>query len=111
MVTIISKDFEIVRARNPGQDSIISRSVWFCKPRKGFVVRGSLLSNLFVCEKTKNEEAGGIGIICVGGLLTSDMRRGRAETTPILLLPLSSKSVWFFFHSFSNVYCFQVYKL
>lgn len=55
----------------------------------------SLLSNLFVWEKTKNDDAGGIGIICVGGLLTSDIRRGLADTTRISLSPSLSKSVFY----------------
>lgn len=40
------------------------------------------LSHLFVCENTKNDDAGGMGIICVGALFTSDIRLGRAEITP-----------------------------
>lgn len=39
-------------------------------------------SHLFVCENTKNDDAGGMGIICVGGLFISDIRLGRAEITP-----------------------------
>lgn len=42
----------------------------------------SRLSHLLVSENTKNDVAGGIGIICVGALFTSDIRRGRAEITP-----------------------------
>lgn len=37
--------------------------------------------NLLFCENMKNEDAGGIGIICVGGLFISDIRLGRADMT------------------------------
>ena len=37
------------------------------------------LKNLFVCEKTKNDDAGGIGITLLT-TFTSDIRRGRAVT-------------------------------
>lgn len=39
------------------------------------------LKNLFFCENRKNEDAAGIGSILFA-TLTSDMRRGRAETAP-----------------------------
>lgn len=38
----------------------------------------------------KKDEAGGIGIIWVGALLSSDMRRGRAD---IISPPLNSSSI------------------
>lgn len=41
------------------------------------------LSHLFDCENIKNDDAGGMGIICVGALFISDIRLGRAEMTPI----------------------------
>ena len=50
--------------------------------RKTFCVVWFLLSHLFVCENIKNDDAGGMGNICVGELFTSDIRLGRAEITP-----------------------------
>lgn len=47
--------------------------------------------HLFVGEKTKNDEAGGIGTIFdVLGLFSSDMRRGRALTSPSSSSPPSA---------------------
>lgn len=37
--------------------------------------------NLLFCENMKNDEAGGIGIILLT-TLTSEIRRGRADTAP-----------------------------